>query len=124
VLDGVGVVWENLLKELLEVVRGQSRLTLAAAYDSHGANQNGAACLLVDAAVIVGRGCSLLAALFAPLLAVLLVILDDDIGRCYPTAAWGWVKLGRLVANGVMGSDATQLLSGVLDGVDRCLERP
>jgi hypothetical protein len=33
------------------------------------------------------------------------------------------VKLGHLVANGVLGGDATQLLGGVLDGVDRCLER-
>jgi hypothetical protein len=32
--------------------------------------------------------------------------------------------LGRLVADGVLVGDAVQLLGGVLDGVDRCLERP
>jgi hypothetical protein len=83
VLDGVGVVRENLCKELLEVVRGWPRLMLAAAYDSRGAHHDRAACLLVDVAVIINRGCGLLAALLAPLLSALvtlLSILDDDVG--------------------------------------------
>jgi hypothetical protein len=81
-LDGVGVVQANLLKELLDVVRGQSCLTLAASYDSHGARHDGAACLLVNATIIIGRGCGLLAVLLAPLLAApgaLLDILDNDV---------------------------------------------
>jgi hypothetical protein len=83
VLDWVGVVRASLLKELLEVVRGRLRLTLASACDGHDVHHNGAACLLVDAIIIVDRGCGLLAALLAPLLATLgahFGILDDDIG--------------------------------------------
>jgi hypothetical protein len=88
---------------------------LDACHDSHGAHQNRAAYLLFDAAIIIGCGCSLLAALLVPLLAALctlLGIMDYDIGRCFPAAAWGWVKLGCHVANGVLGGDAVQLLGG------------
>jgi hypothetical protein len=92
--------------ELLEVVRGRSRLMLAVACDSHSAHHDGAACLLVDAAIIVSCGCSLLAALLAPLLAALLGILDDDVGRHFAAAAWGWVKLDRLIFDDVLGGDA------------------
>jgi hypothetical protein len=66
--NGVDVVRANLLKELLEVVHGSPRLTLTAAYDSCDTHHNGIACLFVDAAVVVGRGCSLLVVLLAPLL--------------------------------------------------------
>jgi hypothetical protein len=52
-----------------------------------------------------------------PLLATLLSILDDVMGRRFPVAAWGWVKWGHLVANGVLGDNAAQLYDGVLDGV-------
>jgi hypothetical protein len=127
VLDGVGVVQANLIKELLEVVRGRVRLMLAAECDNHSAHHDGVACVFVDAIVIVGRGCGLLVALLAPLLAALdalLSILDYDVGRRFPVTALGWVKLGRLVADSVLGDNAAQLLSGVLDGVGRCLERP
>jgi hypothetical protein len=63
-------------------------------------------------------------ALLAPLLVPLPGILDDVIRRCFPAAAWGWVNLGRLIADGVLGIDVAQPLSGFLDGVNRCLERP
>jgi hypothetical protein len=79
--------------------------------------------LLVDATIAIGRGCGVLAALLAPLLATLLGIPDDDIGRCFPVFTWGWVKLSRLVPDGVLGGDAVQLLGGVLDGVGRFLKR-
>jgi hypothetical protein len=91
------------------VVHGWPRLMLATAYDCHGVHNNGATCLLVDVIVVIGRGCSLLAVLLAPLLATLgalLGILDDDVGRRFPVAAWGWVKLGHLIADGVLGGDA------------------
>jgi hypothetical protein len=121
------MVQANHLKELLKVVRGWPLMSLAAACDSHDAHLDIVACLLVDAAIITDRGCGLLAALLAPLLAALgslLGILDDDVGWRFPIATWGWVKLGRLVVDGVLGGDAAQLLGGVLDGVGLCLERP
>jgi hypothetical protein len=59
VLNAVGVVWESLLKELLEVVCRQLHLTLATIYDSHGVHSDEATCTLVDAAVVVDRGCDL-----------------------------------------------------------------
>jgi hypothetical protein len=34
-----------------------------------------------------------------------------------PTVAWGQAMLGRLAAGGVLGGDATQLLSGVPDDI-------
>jgi hypothetical protein len=108
------------------VVHGWSCLLLAAVCDSHDAHHDGAACLLVDTTVIVSRVCGLFVTLLTPLLATLgalLGILDDNVGRRFPAATWGWVKLGRLVADGILGGDAAQLLGGVLDGVDQCLER-
>jgi hypothetical protein len=78
--DRVGVVRANLLKELLEVVHGWPRLTLAAAYDSCDTHHNGVACLFVYATAVIGRGCGLLVVLLAPLLAALLDIPDDDVG--------------------------------------------
>jgi hypothetical protein len=104
VLDGVGVVRASLLKGLLEVVHGRSRLTLPAACGRCGMPHVGVPCLLVDATVVVGHGCGLLAMLLAPLLAALgalLGILDGNVMRCSPAASWGWAKLGRLVADGV-----------------------
>jgi hypothetical protein len=65
--------------------------------------------------------------LLAPLLATLGTlpdILDDDVGRHFPIAGWGWVKLGRLIADSVLSVHAAQLISGVLYSADRCLERP
>jgi hypothetical protein len=64
--------------------------------------------------------------LLAPLLAALgalLSVLDDNTGWCFP-AAWGYVKMGCLGADGILGDDTAQLLGGVLDGVGWCLERP
>jgi hypothetical protein len=77
------VVWASLLKEFLEVVRGRPWLTLATASNNHGVYHDGAAFLLVDATVVIGRCYGLLVVLLAPLpatLGVLLGILDDDIG--------------------------------------------
>jgi hypothetical protein len=56
VLDGVGVVWVSLFKELLNVVHGRSRLAVAAARNLCGAPYAGAACSLIDAAVVISRG--------------------------------------------------------------------
>jgi hypothetical protein len=64
------------------VVRGWLRLAIAIVCDSCSAHHDGASCLLVGTTIVIGRGCSLLAALLAPLLAAvdaLLGILDDDI---------------------------------------------
>jgi hypothetical protein len=102
------------------VVRGQSHLMLAATYDDRGACHVGATRLIVDAIVLVGRGCGLLMALLAPLLASLGALLDilyDDARRNFPIAASGRVKLGRLSADGVLDDDAMQLLGDILGGV-------
>jgi hypothetical protein len=63
----------SFFKELLEVVRRQSRLTLAVAGGLCGALHVRAACLLVDAAAVIDRG--LLVALFTPLLVSLGILL-------------------------------------------------
>jgi hypothetical protein len=90
------------------VICGRPRLSLAIAYGGRGVNHIRAARLLVVAAIVVDRGCSLQMVLFVPLLAALgalLGILNDDVGRCFPIAAWGLVKLGHLVVDGLLGSD-------------------
>jgi hypothetical protein len=112
VLDGVGVVRASLLKELLEVVQGRPRLTLATVCDSHGMHHDGAAYLLVNAIIIIGHCCGFLMVLLETLLAALgslLSILDDDIGRQFPGPALGSVKLGCIVVDGVLGCGAMQL---------------
>jgi hypothetical protein len=119
VLDGVGVVWACLFKELLEVVHGWPRLMLATAYDHRSVLHVRAACLLLDVAIIVDRDCGLLAVLLVPPIAALcalLSILDGDIRQCSPATTRGRVKLGHLVADGVLGGDASPLLDGVLEG--------
>jgi hypothetical protein len=119
VLDGVRVVGEGLLEELLKVVCRRSCLALANACGSHDAPHAGAACYLIVAAFVVGRDYYPLRTLLAPLLAAL-GILDDDVrwhllaaawGRL-PTA-WGRAKFGHLIAGGILGGDAVQLLGGV-----------
>jgi hypothetical protein len=122
VLDRVGMVRVSLFKKLLKVVHGRSCLMLAAAYGHRGMLHTSAASLSVDAILVIGR--DLLAVLLVPLLAALLGILECDIRRCSSAVARGWVKLGHPVAGGVLSSDATPLLGGVLDGVGRCLKRP
>jgi hypothetical protein len=65
---------------------------LAVACDSCSTQHAGAACLLVDAVIIAGRGCSLLAVLLAPLVAILGTlsnVLDTGIGRHFPVTSWG-----------------------------------
>jgi hypothetical protein len=97
---------------------------------SHDVPHAGAACFLTIAAVVVGHGCDPLRTLLAPLVAALLGILDDVARRCLLVAAWGrlpasWVraKFGRLIAGGVLGGDAAQLLGGVPENVIQNLER-
>jgi hypothetical protein len=107
VLDGVGVVWASLLKELLKVVCGRSHLMLTAARGSRGVHHAGAACLLVVVDVIADRGCDLLKMLLVPLLATLCTlpgVLYNDVRRCFPAAAWCQMKLGCLVVGGVLGA--------------------
>jgi hypothetical protein len=58
VLDGVGVVWACFFQEPLEVVRGQSRLTLGTAHCLYSALHARVACSLIGATVIVS--CDLL----------------------------------------------------------------
>jgi hypothetical protein len=125
VLDGVGVVQTSLLKELLEVVHGRPRMMLAAACCNHDVHHIGAACLLAITTVTISRGCGLFKTLLAPLpatLGTLPSILDGDVEQCLPAVARGRAKLGRLAAGGILGGDATQLVSGVPDVVGRCQE--
>jgi hypothetical protein len=49
-------------------------------------------------------------------------ILYDDVGRRLLAATWGWVKLGHLIADSVLGINTTQLLGGVLNGADQSRE--
>jgi hypothetical protein len=89
VLDGVGVVRASLLKELLEVICGRLCLTLVIACGGRNVHHVGATRLLVATAVIIDRVCGLLTALLAPLLVALGTlsdILDDNVGRRFPTA--------------------------------------
>jgi hypothetical protein len=104
VLDEVGMVWVSLLKELLEVVHGQSCLMLAAVCDSHGVRHVQVSYLLINAAIGGGCSCSLLEALLAPLVAAL-GVLDDDVRRHFPAAAF-WVKLAHFAADSSLGGDA------------------
>jgi hypothetical protein len=48
-------------------------------------------------------------------------ILGGDFGRHPPATAWGGVKLGRLIAGGVLCGDASRLIDGVPDGICWCL---
>jgi hypothetical protein len=90
------------------VVHGWSCLTLVAACNNRGACHAGAARLIVDAAVIISRSSGLLTALLVPLLAALGAlpdILDGNVKRLFPAAAWGQVKLGCLATDGVLGDN-------------------
>jgi hypothetical protein len=98
---------------------------LAAAYGSHDTHHSRAAHLPTVATVAIGRGRSLLKTLLAPLppsLGDLPGFLDGNVRRRLPAVARGQVKLGHLIAGGVLGSNAAQLLSGVPDGANQCLE--
>jgi hypothetical protein len=103
-------------------------MLLAAACGSHDVLHAGATYFLIVATVIVGRSRNPLRMLFAPLL-LTLGVLDGDVGRCLLTtaqgrlpAAWGSMKFDHLIASGVLGGDAAQLLSGVPENVVWCLE--
>jgi hypothetical protein len=83
VLDGVSVVWESLLKVLLEVFYGRLRLVLAAAYGSHDAHHTGAARLPTIATIIINRSCGLSMTLLVSFHATrgtLPGILNGDVG--------------------------------------------
>jgi hypothetical protein len=62
--------------------------------------------------------------LSGPSLIALPDILNDGVGRHFPTAAWGRMKLDCLVVDSVLGGHTAQLLDGVLDGDGRCLKGP
>jgi hypothetical protein len=75
---------------------------------------------VVVVVVMVDHDRGPLRALLVPLLAALLGTVDGDVGRCLLAAAWGRLpdslgrtKVGRLVANGILGGDAAWLLNGV-----------
>jgi hypothetical protein len=111
VLDGVGVVWASLLKELLEVVYGQPHLQLAAACGSCDAHHARATYLLAIATSIIGHDYSLLNALLANLTAALGTlpdILESGVGRCLPDVAWGREKFGSLTTGGILDGDGVQ----------------
>jgi hypothetical protein len=79
------LVWASLLEESLEVVCRRLCLAFAAVCGSRDAPHT-------EAAIIVGRGCSPLRMLLAPLLATLgtlVGILDGDVRRRLLVAAWG-----------------------------------
>jgi hypothetical protein len=69
--DRVHMVWVGFLKEPIEVVHRQPRLTLVAACGGWDASHAGATCLLVFVVIVVGHGRGPLKALLAPLLAAL-----------------------------------------------------
>jgi hypothetical protein len=126
VLDGVSVVRAGLLRELLEVVRGQSCLALSTVSNGRSACHAGVARLIVDVTIVARHSVSLPTVLLTPLLVALGAlpdILNDDIERRFPTAAWGQMELGCLTADDALGSDAAQLCSGVHDCVSWCLQR-
>jgi hypothetical protein len=117
-------VWASQFEESIKVVCRQLRLALAP-------TSGGATYFLIVAAVIAGHEHNLLRTLLAPLLATLgalLGIVDDDVewslnttARGHLSIAWGRAKFDRLVAGGVLGGDAAQLLSDVPKNVTRCL---
>jgi hypothetical protein len=113
------MVWAGLLEEPLKGVHRRPRLTLIF--------NTGATCLPLIVVIKVGRGHGPLKALLAPLLAALDTLLstaNGDIERHLLATAWGRLpaslgktKFGRLVAGGVLGGDAAQILSGVTKNV-------
>jgi hypothetical protein len=119
------MIWACFLVELLKVVRGWSCLALAVSRVLCGMFHVGAACLLIDAAIVVS--CVLMIALFAPLLTGLNALLgapDGDTGRRIPTATWGRLKLGRLIVGSARSGDVTLSLSGACGGIRRHMKRP
>jgi hypothetical protein len=129
VLDGVRMVRAGLLKKSLEVVCQRPRLVLATARGGNDALHVRVVCfLVVIIIVIVGRGHNPLRAPLSPLLATL-GILDSGIGWCRFAAAEdrfpaikGKEWFGCLLASGVLGSDAEQLLGGVPENIIWCPE--
>jgi hypothetical protein len=98
------------------VVCGWPHLTLAASCGSRDVHHARTTHLLIVASIIVDHSCGLLKMLRVPLPATLGALPDvtgGDVRRCLPAVARGWAKLGHLVAGGVLGGDATQLLDGV-----------
>jgi hypothetical protein len=126
VLDGVHMVQTGLFEESPVVVCRRPRLVLTTACGGCNVPHTGATYFLV-----IGCGHNLLRTLLVPLLAALglvLGIVDGDVEWCFLAAAlgclltaWGRVKFGCLVAGGVLGCDAAQLLGSVPKNVAQCL---
>jgi hypothetical protein len=107
------------------MVCGWSCLAIAVARGLRGVFHAGTACLLVDAAIVVG--CGLLTALFAPLLSglnALLDALDGDAVHRFLAVAQGQLKLGCFSASGARGVDVAPSFGGACRGVGRHAERP
>jgi hypothetical protein len=119
VLDGVGLVWARFFEDLLEVLHRQSCLPRVVAYGLCGVLRARAACLLIDVAAVVDHG--LIAALFAPFLAslgILLGTLDCGSERRLPVTAWYRSKPCGL---GMVGGGGTPFFSCTVGGSDRCI---
>jgi hypothetical protein len=84
------------------------------------------------AIIAVDRGRNPLRTFLVPLLAslgTLLGMMDGDIEWCLLAATqgrlpvvWGRVKFSCLIAGGILGGNATQLLGGVPKNIIQCLE--
>jgi hypothetical protein len=113
------MVWVGLLEEPLEVVRGWPRRMFVTVHDDCGAQNVGAAHVLVAAVVTAGHGRSPLKALLAPLIAAFDILVDtvsSDIGRCLLVtarcrllASLYRVKHDRIIGGVLLGLGATQL---------------
>jgi hypothetical protein len=82
---------------------------LAAACGSHKVHHAGVARLLVVTAILIGYSCSFLKMLLKPLpiaLGGLPGVLHCDVGQSLLAIARDLVKLGCLVAGGILGGDA------------------
>jgi hypothetical protein len=124
------MVWASLLKEPLKVVSGRPGLALATTYNSRVTRRSRAACRLI--VVTTGRGYDPLKMLLMPLLdafCALLDALDGYIGWHFLTpawgchsAAWGRVKCGFFIVDGVFTGNIVQLPDRAPRNVDSNLK--
>jgi hypothetical protein len=87
--DGVRLVWVGLLEESLKVACRWPRLMLVTVRGNRDVPHTRAACLPVIVVIVVSCGHGPLRSLAVPLLATLLSVVDDDVGRCLLAVAWG-----------------------------------